>query len=65
VAAVKVSIHNAGGVLIEEGNAILDPIFTEQWIYTATQENATLAGTVITAVATDLPKNKGKFSVTL
>lgn len=65
VAAVRVSIHNSSGVLIEEGDALVDPIYEERWKYTATQLNGTLAGTVIKAVAMDLPENTGTLSVTL
>ena len=65
VVAVKVSIRSAAGVLIEEGNAVPDPIFSELWTYTATQANSALAGTVISATAADLPRNKGGMSVTV
>lgn len=65
VAAVKVSIRTSAGVLIEEGNAILNPIFRERWTYTATQNNAVLAGTVITATAQDLPENKTTLEVVM
>lgn len=65
VALVKVSIHSSTGVLVEEGNAILDPIKRRLWNYTATQNNATLAGSVVSAVATDLPGNSGSLEITL
>jgi hypothetical protein len=65
VAGVKVSIHSSTVVLLEEGNAILDPIKRSLWNYTATQNNATLAGSVISAIATDLPGNSGTLSITL
>ena len=65
VAAVRVSLRTAAGVLIEEGNALVDPVFDSQWTYTATQANGVLAGTIITATAADVPKNKGSLSVTL
>lgn len=65
VAEVKVSIHTAAGVLVEEGSAVLDPIRRNLWNYAATQNNATLAGSVITATAADLPGNKGTLEVTL
>jgi hypothetical protein len=63
VASVKVSIHTAAGVLIEEGNAILNPVKLHQWIYTATQNNAAFTGCRVTAVAKDLPDNKGSLEV--
>jgi len=65
VAKVTVSIHAAGGALIEQGEAVLNPINREQWTYTATQANAVLAGTKITATAFDLPGNTGVLEVTL
>ena len=65
VAKVTVSIYAAGGALIEQGDAVLNPINREQWIYTATHANAALAGTKITATAFDLPGNTGTLDVTL
>ena len=65
VALVKVSIHSSTGVLVEEGNAILDPVRRRLWNYTATQNNATLAGSVISATATDLPGNSGSLEITV
>jgi hypothetical protein len=65
VAEVRLSIHTAAGVLVEEGNAVLNPIRQSLWIYTATQNNATLAGCVISATALDLPGNQGSLEITL
>jgi hypothetical protein len=65
VAAVKVSVHTADGVLIEDGNAILDPINRNKWNYTAVQANAPLAGSVIKAIAKDIPGNTGSREITL
>jgi hypothetical protein len=65
VALVKVSIHSSTGVLVEEGNAILDPVKRRLWNYTATQNNATLTGSVISATATDLPGNSGSLEITV
>jgi len=65
VALVKVSIHSAAGVLIEEGNAVLDPIKRRLWNYTATQNNAAPTGSVISATATDLPGNFGSLEITV
>jgi len=65
VAEVRLSIHNAAGVLVEEGNAVLNPIKQSLWTYTATQNNATLAGCVISATALDLPGNTGSLEITL
>ena len=65
VASVKLSIHSAAGVLVEEGNASLDPIRRSLWNYTVTQNNASLAGSKISATATDLPGNTGSLEITL
>src|SRR5205085_1417154 len=56
VTGVKVGIFAGDGTLIEEGAALLDDA-SEQWFYTATQVNATLAGSKIVATAMDLPGN--------
>jgi hypothetical protein len=65
VASVRVSIHSAAGVLVEQGNAVLDPIKRSLWNYAATQNNAALAGSVISAIALDLPGNTGSLEITL
>jgi hypothetical protein len=65
VVQVKISIHSSAGVLVEEGNAILDPIKRSLWNYTATQNNAALTGSVISATATDLPGNSGSLEITV
>ena len=64
VARVKVSIHSSTGVLVEEGDAILDPIKRSLWNYTVTQNNPVLSGSVISAIATDLPGNNASLAVT-
>ncbi len=64
VSSVKVSIHAANGILIEEGNAVLNEIETE-WIYTATILNEQVAGTSVTATAFDHPGNKGAMVAVL
>ncbi|MFI5155234.1 MAG: hypothetical protein ACHQEM_03570 [Chitinophagales bacterium] len=63
VAEVKLSIRTASGVLIEEGSAVLNPINRNLWTYTATQTNATVAGSVISCIATDLPGNKASLDL--
>ena len=65
VAEVTVSIRTAEGILIEEGNAILNPINRDKWMYTARQSNAMLQGTVINVTARDLPGNKGRLAVAI
>ena len=54
VKSVHVKIENGDGSLVEEGDAQpqADP---NQWRYTATARNATLAGDKITVTATDNP----------
>jgi hypothetical protein len=63
VVEVVVSIHNAAGVLVEKGNAVLNPLDRNKWIYTATQQNATVAGSVISAKALDLPGNSAMLDL--
>ncbi|OQP52825.1 hypothetical protein A4H97_24305 [Niastella yeongjuensis] len=65
VIEVAVSIKTAAGVLVEEGNAILNPINRNEWTYAATQNNAALAGSIILATAKDLPGNKGTLEATV
>lgn len=65
VIKVKVSIRNATGTLVEEGTALLDTRNHNKWDYKATQLNATLTGSKITATAFDLPGNKGTLEVTI
>ena len=54
VKSVHVKIENGDGSLVEESDAVqqADP---NQWRYTATVRNATLAGDKITVTATDTP----------
>jgi hypothetical protein len=65
VKEVKVSIYNAAGDLVEEGQALLDPVVRVKWIYTALQVIAQLPGCKIKAVAQDLPGNSGELEITL
>lgn len=64
VASVKVAIHNAANELVEEGAAAATASGLS-WIYTATQANAALAGSTITATAVDLPGNEGALVAAL
>jgi hypothetical protein len=64
VVSVQVEIYSANGTLLEEGKAEQDK-YGLDWMYTATQANATLAGTKITAIATDVPGNEGILVVSL
>jgi hypothetical protein len=65
VTEVKVGIYSSSGSVIEEGQAVLNPMNLGQWIYTVLQANASLAGTTITAIASDLPGNEGTLEVVL
>jgi hypothetical protein len=55
VKTVTVNITNADGSLVEEGEAVQSS--GNLWIYTATQNNESLAGDKITVSASDLPGN--------
>lgn len=65
VTQVKVSITDAAGNLVERGNAVADPLGTRHWLYEATVQNPTLAGTTIQVVAYDRPGNRGTAEVVL
>jgi hypothetical protein len=62
VAEVTISIHSAAGELIEPGTAHQQSD-TDDWLYIITMENPVPAGSVITAVAMDLPGNKTSLSI--
>ncbi|MBW8688171.1 hypothetical protein [Chitinophaga rhizophila] len=57
VTTVKVIIRTNAGAVIEEGEATLQDNGLD-WLYTATVNNASLTGSVITAVAVDTPGNE-------
>ena len=65
VTQVRVTIYNAAGDLVEEGQAVIEPLLKLKWIYTATQVVAILPGSKIKAVAQDIPGNKGELQITL
>lgn len=65
VASVLVSIRSSAGVQLEQGFAVLNAVDQNKWTYTALQSNAVLVGTVITAVAKDLPGHTGTLVKTL
>jgi hypothetical protein len=65
VVEVFVSVKTAEDVLVEEGNAILNPIDRSEWIYKATQNNAALTGSIIVATAKDMPGNKGTLQIAI
>ena len=64
VASLQVEIYAADGTLLEQGNAVQETDGLN-WTYTTTQANSALAGSKITAIATDVPGNEGTLSVTL
>lgn len=57
VVAVVVKISNAAGVMMEQGNAVLQSNGYD-WKYTATAEITSLVGHKITVTAIDLPANE-------
>ena len=65
VVKVTVSIYTADNELVEQGNAILNPVNRSQWIYTATEDHIALEGSTIKAIASDLPGNQGSLEVLL
>lgn len=65
VAGVTVTIQTGAGVLVEKGEALINPINRNQWIYTTTVANAAVAGSKVSAVARDLPGNMTKMEVTV
>jgi hypothetical protein len=64
VTGVLVEIFAASGTVLEKGNAI-QQINGLDWNYTTTQANAVLAGSKISAIATDVPGNTGTLVVVL
>lgn len=65
VAGVKVTITNAAGVVVEQGDAVLLEANPAWWVYTATVLNDQVQGSTITVSATDLPKNETVKEVVL
>ncbi len=65
VVELRVSIHDAAGELIEEGLATMDLMNEQKWHYTTVQENASLSGCTIRAVAKDVPENTGSLELVL
>ncbi len=57
VVAVQVIIRNEADVVIEQGDAVLQPDSFDDWQYKATVPNATLVGTKIEVKASDKPGN--------
>ena len=59
-----VEIYSSEGRLLEKGKAGAIPEST-QWLYTAIKVNNQVAGTVIKAIAVDIPGNEGSLEITL
>lgn len=64
VTGVRVEIYAADGSLLEQGDAVAD-IYDLDWTYTATESNSLLTGTLIKAIATDIPNNEGMLEAVL
>jgi hypothetical protein len=64
VMQVHVTIKDPNDKPVENGEAVLDAE-KNNWVYTATDANAPLAGSTITAVAYDLPGNTAEITITL
>ena len=58
VVGVRVMITDAGGSMLEEGDAAQDKAKPSLWIYQCTVANAALAGTTINAIAVDTAGNE-------
>jgi hypothetical protein len=56
VESVKIKIEDAGGSMLEEGNAIIQPDGLS-WVFTSTVAGATTSGNKVSITATDLPGN--------
>ncbi len=65
VVRVLVSIYGSDGELLEEGDALHSGKQSDPWIYTATEENPSVAGTRISVTAFDKPDNETTREVTL
>jgi hypothetical protein len=65
VAEVRVTVYDSTGALLEEGMAVQNAINTNLWKYTVSQENNSLAGSVVKAIAVDFPGNEASLEVTL
>ncbi len=63
VTEVLVTITDNKSIIIEQGNAILQPDKEGEWHYSITKTNSTLAGTHILAKAMDQPGNVGWMEV--
>lgn len=65
VTRVRVTILNAAGAIIEQGEAGPDSMKVNQWGYTAQVSNPVLAGATVRATAFDRPGNSATLEVKL
>ena len=65
VTALKVTITDSTGTVIEQGDAGPDADEDPLWVYAATKANTSIPGSTILAVAYDKPGNKGTLEITL
>ena len=64
VKGVHIKIENPDTSLVEEGEAVVDSSGLN-WHYTATKDNADIAGDKITVTAKDIPENSSVKNTTL
>ena len=62
IQSVKVALHQSGGTLIEQGEAIKEGML---YVYTATANQSSFTGSILTVTVTDLPKNVTEKKQTL
>jgi len=62
VQSVKVALHQSGGTLIEQGEAVKEGML---YVYTATANQSSFTGSILTVTVTDLPKNVTEKKQTL
>ena len=65
VVGVVICIKNASGELIEKGNAFLDPLNLDRWIYRTTQFINDAKGCHINVLAYDLPGNEARAELVI
>lgn len=65
VTKVEVTLRDAAGAVIEEGEARLGDLNDHQWEYTTKVDHPVVAGTTIRAVAYDRPGNTGTAEMVL
>ncbi|WP_315051757.1 hypothetical protein [Capnocytophaga leadbetteri] len=62
VQSVKVALHQSGDTLIEQGDAVKEGML---YVYTATTNQSSFTGSILTVTVTDLPKNVTEKKQTL